>query len=191
MRKLVFTGLVMMFIISSCAEKQIVVEEPSTDSPCPEWYNTIPQEPEFIFAAATAVSRDLQTAVDKAKIDARAEIAREMQVHMKGLADKFVEEVGLAPESNMYSKFTNVSKSVIDQTLVGSKVRHQSTNREGEGWRACVLMECSQAEAEGSLVDKISRDQEMYTRFRASQAFQEMENQIKELREYKKEQGLP
>ncbi len=159
-------------------------------SPCPEWYTNVPEDPDFFFSAATATSRDLQLAVDKAKTDARAEIARQLEVHISGLTKKFDEEVGLSDNSNLYSLFMQATKMVVDQTLRGTTVKYQHTTPEKMGWRACVLVQCSKAEANAQLVDRISNNEELYTRFRASQAFKELEKEVEAYRKYKEEQGF-
>ncbi len=40
----------------------------------PEWYLKTPEDPNYFFAVATSVSKDLQLSVDKATTDARADI---------------------------------------------------------------------------------------------------------------------
>ncbi|MBP1655058.1 MAG: hypothetical protein H6Q28_1614, partial [Bacteroidetes bacterium] len=40
----------------------------------PEWYSKAPQDPNYLFAARTATSQDMQIALDKATTDGRAEV---------------------------------------------------------------------------------------------------------------------
>jgi len=54
-----------------------------------------------------------------------------------------------------------------------------------------VLMECNLNEINKGVVDGISREREMYIRFRDSQTFKELEEEVEKYRQYKKEQGLP
>ncbi len=191
MRELkLFAVLLLAGILASCAGSSQKVKSGSS-GPCPDWFSNVPEDPNYSFGAATAVSRDLQIAINKAKTEGTAEIAKQVELHISGLTKKFDEEVGLGQDANLYAKFTQATKIVIDQTLRGVKVRYQDTKQEGTAWRACVLMECNLNEADKGLVDGISKDKEMYTRFRASQTFKELEKEVKEYREYKKEQGLP
>ena len=176
-------------MLISCAPKVQKTEGlVASSGPCPEWFYSVPEDPDYLFAAVTATSRDLQMAVNKAKTEGRAEIARQIEVHIEGLTKKFDEEVGLGEDANLYSKFTQASKLVVDQTLRGTKARYQDSKREGAVWRACVLMELPLIEASRGLVDGITKDQEMYTRFRESQTFKELEEEIQKYREYKREQ---
>lgn len=190
MRELkLFVVLLLAGILLSCAGSSEKVKYSS--GPCPEWFSNVPEDPNYLFGAATAVSRDLQIAINKAKTEGTAEIAKQVELHISGLTKKFDEEVGLGEDANLYAKFTQATKIVIDQTLRGIKVRYQDTKQEGTAWRACVLMECNLNEVDKGLVDGISKDKEMYIRFRDSQTFKELEKEIEKYREYKKEQGLP
>jgi hypothetical protein len=190
MRELkLFAVLLLAGILLSCAGSSEKAKYSS--GPCPEWFSNVPEDPDYLFGAATAVSRDLQISVNKAKTEGTAEIAKQIELHIEGLTKKFDEEVGLGEDANLYAKFTQATKLVIDQTLRGVKVRYQDTKPEGAGWRACVLMECNLNEINKGVVDGISREREMYIRFRDSQTFKELEEEVEKYRQYKKEQGLP
>ena len=189
MRELkLFAVLLLAGILLSCAGSS---RDIGSSGPCPEWFSNVPEDPDYLFGAATAVSRDLQISVNKAKMEGTAEIAKQIELHIEGLTKKFDEEVGLGEDANLYAKFTQATKLVIDQTLRGVKVRYQDTKPEGAGWRACVLMECNLNEINKGVVDGISREREMYIRFRDSQTFKELEEEVEKYRQYKKEQGLP
>ncbi|RKY57107.1 MAG: hypothetical protein DRP94_09675 [Candidatus Latescibacterota bacterium] len=160
------------------------------EAPCPEWFSNPPQDPDFLYATATAVSRDLQLALNKAKTEARAELASQLEVRMQGLRKKFDEEVGLGEDAQLLSMYTQATKEVISQVMVGSRIAKQYTKKEGTGWRACVLMELPIGAANKALVDRIKANEQMYTRFRASQTFKELEEEVKKFEEYKKEHGM-
>ncbi len=158
--------------------------EPMADTgPCPSWFSMPPEDPDFLYAPATATSRDLQTAMDKAKLSGRAQLAAQVETHIEGLQTRFNEEIGLAEESKILDKFSQAMRGVIDQTLRGSRAKESSSKKEGSVWRACVLMEVPVATADGNVVDAISKDEEMYTRFRESQMFQQLEYQLQQKRE--------
>jgi len=152
--------------------------------PCPIWYTVRPEDPNFEFGAATETSKDLQMAVDKAKLSARAELAEAMNTLIQRLATDFREEIGLAEESEVLRKFTQATKGVVDQTITGSRVRETSQVKEGTVWRACVLMELPQEIQGGAILNTISKDEEMYTRFRESETFKALDAAVKDKRAY-------
>ncbi|MCK5329674.1 MAG: LPP20 family lipoprotein [Candidatus Latescibacteria bacterium] len=158
--------------------------------PCPEWFTMLPEDPNYLFAATTATSRDLQLAVNKAKTEARRDLASQMELRIQGLTKKFDEEVGLGEDAELLASYTQVTKEIISQTLNGTRAREQTTGKEGTGWRACVLMELPIGAANAALVDKIKANKAMYTRFRASQSFDELENEVEKYEEYKDKKGM-
>ena len=161
------------------------------ESPCPSWFEKVPEDPEFVYAPATATSKDLQLAINKAKTEGRTELASQLEVRMQGLRKKFDEEVGLGADAELNALYSQAVKEVISQVLVGSRVSEQTTMQEEGIWRACVLMELPIGAANGALAARIKANQAMYTRFRASQAFGEMEKEVDKYEAWKKEQGMP
>ena len=158
--------------------------------PCPEWFTMLPEDPNYLFAAATATSLRLQMAVERAKLAARNDLSSQIEVRIQGLRKAFDEEVGLGEDAELLSSYTQVTKEVISQTLNGARAREQDTMKEGTVWRACVLMELPIGAANAALVDKIKANKAMYTRFRASQAFDDLEKEVEKYEEYKEKQGM-
>ena len=157
----------------------------------PEWFQALPEDPNYIFAVATSTSRDLQMSVNKAKQQGRVDIAQQMETKVKSMIKQFNEEVGLGEDAEFLSQTTEVSKSVTSKVLNGSKARKVETVKEGEIiYRSYVLMEMPIGSANTALMDSIKKQQNMYTRFRASQGFQELEGEIDKYDQFKKEQGL-
>jgi len=183
--RFVVLALLVLFILGGCAGTK-----GGSSSPCPEWFTRLPEDPNYLFAAATATSRDLQLAINKAETEGRRKIASTMEVRIKGLTKKFDEEVGLGEDAELLASYTQVTKEVISQTLTGSRAKEQSTNKEGTGWRACVLMEMPIGAANAALVDRIKANEKMYTRFRASQTFKELEEEVEQYEKYKEKQGM-
>ena len=51
-----------------------------------------PNDPNYLFATGNAESQDLQLAIDKATLNARAEIGRMLELKINGLQKSFAEE---------------------------------------------------------------------------------------------------
>jgi hypothetical protein len=155
----------------------------------PDWYMNVPQDPNYMFAAKSATSRDMQIAVDKAVADARSEIAKQMEVKYSGLEKRFREEVGTGTDSELLDSYSNAYKQVVSNTLYGTRTKNQVVKPEGEIYRAWVLMEMPIGQANEALMGKIKANQAMYTRFRATQAFQDLDAEVQKYEEFKKNQG--
>jgi hypothetical protein len=184
MNKIVFTMLVLVILIVGCASRG-VTDIGSIETP--NWYLNPPKDDNYILGIATATSQDFQLAVDKAKQQARLDIAENLESHIMGLIKKFEEEVGGVEEGEYLQQFTQVSKNVVDQSLVGSREREKTIKPEKKGFRVFMMMELPIGEAREELLKQLSMDEnhQLYTRFRASQSFQELKEEIESLREYK------
>ena len=154
----------------------------------PSWFLTPPNDPNYLFATATATSRDMQLALDKAKQDGRVGISSQLEARVMALIKKFDEEVGKTADAELLQQFTKVSKTVVDQTLIGCKVGKQKVEKDGELYRAYVLMQMPFGAAKDALYNQIKQREHLYTRFRASQSFKDLEKEVGKLREFKKEQ---
>ena len=156
--------------------------------PCPDWFNSPPTDPEHIYAVATATSSQLQLALNKAKAESRTELAAQIETRVLALIKQFDAETGNPADANVNTLYEQALKQVVSQTLTGSRVAKQTSAKEGEVWRACMLMEVPTGEANAALLNQAKRAEELYTRFRASQSFQEMEQEVEKYEQYKKEQ---
>ena len=181
--------MLMGAVAVGCAGSKKMVSPSGAKLDVPEWYEDPPLDENHLVGVATATSQDLQTAVDKARQDGRAEIARQLDVRITGMSKRFVEETGLYDDSELLDMFTQVSKSVVSDSLTGSRVTRQELDQEGGIYRAYVLMEMPIGEANARLVEKIRAQDRLYTRFRASEAFEELDQMVEEYEAWKKEQA--
>jgi len=149
----------------------------------PDFYLNPPTDPSFLFATSSATSRDLQMSLDKAKTAGRVELAKQMEVKMNNLTQNFGEEVGEGDDSELLQTFTSVTKSVASQTLNGSRVVESKVLVESGIYRAYVLMSLPIGEANRQLMQEIRENKNLYTRFRATQAFEELDKELKALGE--------
>lgn len=156
----------------------------------PDWYTNPPSDPNYLFAPATATSKDMQLAVDKAVTDGRAEIARQTEVKLKGLQKKFAEEVGVGDNATILEQMTEATKTVVSTVLSGSKSEKQQIFENGGIYRAYVLVQYPVGAANEAFLNQVKKKEELYTRFRSSQAYKELDKEVEAYEKYKKEQGM-
>ncbi len=163
------------FMFSACGGTKPL---PKTDEgDIPEWFLNPADSPNFLIATATATSRDMQLAIDKATTDARASISRQMETELSSLQKKFDQETGVNDASTLRQKMTNAIKAVTKTTLVGSKPKQKHLVKDGSNWRAYVQMEYPLGAARQALVSAIKKDDEMYTNYKEAEAFKELEKE--------------
>ena len=157
----------------------------------PPWFQNPPEDLNYMFSTATMTSKDLQLAINKAKQQARVDLAQQMETKIKAMTKQFTEEVGLGEDAEFLSQTSVVSKSVTSKVLNGSRARQVETIKEdGVIYRAYVLMELPIGPANSALLNAVKKQQNLYTRFRSSQGFQELEEEVEKYDQFKKEQGL-
>ncbi len=144
----------------------------------PDWYVNVPQDPNYLFAANTQTSQDMQLAIDKATEAGRADIGRQLQVKVEGLQKRFSEETGTGNDAQLLQMFTQAEKTVVSTSLEGSRVKQQKIVKDGSLWRAYVLVEYPVGAANEALMQQIKNNNQMYTRFRASQTFKELQDEV-------------
>lgn len=168
-------------LFSACSSQKPLPDADALE--IPSWFANPPEDPNYIFVPRTATSRNLQTAINSASVDARAEIGRTVEVRVEAMQKNFTEEVGVDDDATFRQMFEEVSRTVVATSLSGSRVKEQKYERDGNIWRAYVLMEYPIGAANRQLMDQIRDREEMYTRFRQSQSFQELEEAVRNYEE--------
>jgi len=123
-------------------------------------------------------SRNTQTAIAKAKVEARKNLAQLVQVKVENLEKAFVEEVGEAQSSEMNELFSSVTKQITSQSLQGTVPKEQKYETKDGITTAYILMVLNPEIIDESLKNNSAKHQ--YERFRASKAFAELDEEIKE-----------
>ena len=189
MRLVSLTGLFLLSLalLSGCSGGPETMQKTSTGD-IPDWYPNAPQDPLFARAANTAVSQDLQIAVDKASTGARAELGRVLETKVNTMQKRFEEETGTAAEAQLIQQFTQATKLVVSTTMNGSRMKDQKTVKDGNMWRAYVMMELPLGAANAALLDEIKKNKDLYTRYRASEAYRDLDSEVQKYEEWKAQQ---
>ncbi len=179
-----FMPLIMALLLVGCGgSKQANLAQADTGN-IPSWYLNPPVDPAFVYATSSATSTDMQMAINKAEQDCRAEIARQVEAKVSALTKKFDEEVG-GKDAQLLTSFTQASKTVASTSLSGAKTKQRAVNPDNGMYRAYVLMEYNVAQ---SMVSQLKKEEQLYTRFRASETYKELENEAQKVDDAKKNQ---
>lgn len=160
-------------------------EEVEGGEEVPEWYLNTPDDPNYVYAANTATSQRMQVAIDKATTGARGDLAASLETKIESMTKSFTEEVG----DDLRQQYTEAQKEITSKVLKGTSAKEKKILKQDNGtYRAYVLMELPVGKAAQEFLAKLNsmnKEDEMYTRFRSSQAFKEMKEAVDE---YEKEQ---
>ena len=182
---LITISLIPILFIGCGGSKELSAEREGVE---PAWFLNVLQDPNYFFATSTAASNDLQFSLNKATTDARAEVSRQIEVRVSTLQKRFQEEVGIAEDARFNEMMTQVTRTVTDNALHGSRVRDQTYMREGQLYRAYVLVEYPIGEANAALMKQLKENEYLQTLFRGSQLFEELDEEIKKYEEWKQRQ---
>lgn len=125
-----------------------------------------------------ADSRNVQLAITKAKVEARKNLAQLVQVKIENLEKAFIEEVGEAGGSEINELFSSATKQITAQELQGTVPKMQKYETKDGVTTAYILMVLNPDIIDASL--KNNNTKHLYERFRASKAFEELDQEIKE-----------
>ena len=182
-------SIVLLSFAAGCSSSKALQNASASD--VPEWYTNIPTDPNYLFAVASATSQDMQLAIDKAVVNARTDIARQTEVKVSGVQKRFDEEAGMGENSQLMQQFTQANKTVVSASLTGSRVRSQKMSKDGTIWRGYVLMEYPIGAASQALLNQIGGNNLMYTQFKATQAYKDLDEEVQKYEDWKKSQATP
>ena len=137
-------------------------------------------------AVGMGSSRTVHLALDKAKTRGRTELAHIMETKVDSLKKDFSEEIGAGKESELNELFSAVSKHVAHQVLSGSvpkDLKYETTDGMTTAWALMVVDPKVVADA---FAGQANTARHLYTRLRASQAFKELDEEVKKFEEFKK-----
>jgi hypothetical protein len=141
----------------------------------PRWLLEVPVDDDHLAASATATSRDFQVALDKARNLAQVDVAQQLGAHLSNLTKQFQEETGMASDSELLTQFSSATKGITNESLVGAHVVERKVVPEGHIYRAYVLMRLPVGRANQLLMQKLQSREALYTRFRATEAYADLE----------------
>jgi len=132
--------------------------------------------------AAVGEGRSTRKDIAKQKAIASSELslAGIFERKVEGLKKNFQEEVGQGQESEVNELFSVVSKTTISKALVGAIEKDYKILQNDDGeYMYGVVLAITPKTANMSILDEMStKKPQLYQRFRASQAFEELEKEM-------------
>ena len=186
--------MVASLIAIGCGGKSTILERRTetveeTMEELPDWYLSPPSDAEHLYGMGTGESQDMQMAVNKAEQNARVQITQNIESKVSALFKQFSEETGVGEDAEYIAMATNVSKTVASEIIAGTRIKDQKIVPESGRYRAYVLMEMAIGEAAARLQAQIQANQRVYTRFRASQGYQDLAEEVEAFEKFKKDEA--
>ena len=144
----------------------------------PSWYG-VTGNAEYVFVYGNAERVTQQTSEASAYNVALAEAANLVEIHVASMIKDFISEAGINnPE--VLALTERVTRTVANQSFSGTQITNRQTvTVEGGRYKTFVQVAVPKAEINRDLVNRVRNEEALYNRFRASQAFEELEHSIK------------
>jgi hypothetical protein len=134
---------------------------------------------------ATAESEDLQTAINKVELETRGALTRALESKNSNLQKRFIEEVG----EEYLEHFTQVSKNVANRVLQGSTLMQNPYHETKDGnYRVYGIMVMDPKAFANALAAEMAANKAMKTRWLASKAYKELDEEARAFEKFKAEQ---
>ena len=155
--------MILAMIVASCSSTYQVKQESSGNNEMleevPKWFVMKPTSDNFLYGAGVATSPDLNLAIKKANLIAKAEIADVINGEMNERATYFSTEVGRDKNKRTVQEFDRTIVNVISKTAVtGYEVAEQDIfTTANDEYRVYILLQFSYDD-QNKLWDKILDD---------------------------------
>lgn len=184
--RILLSFLLAGFLVVGCSSSKEVQDNSSN---LPSWYTNPPSsDSEYMYAIGEGTSSRRSMARQEAMQDGRASLATKLESEVSAMQKNFEEETTSGTNSNYSQVFTDVSKTVAQQTLRGVDVdrSHFTMTQNDTKHNVILLMRLPIGEAANSLnqalENTLSKDEELYTKFKASKAFEDMKKSIDDMK---------
>lgn len=145
----------------------------------PPWYAAPPTDAANMYAAGTAVSADMQFALDKAALNAKRALADQVRGKVSADMKDYLEESGGAIQPISAVRGERVVHSVVtDVDLNGYEVAQRKVIAAGTGFRAFILIRYPIASAAHQVVAAVHQTDDGAMKLRATKAFTDLEREI-------------
>jgi len=164
----------------------------SATSVIPNWYKQLPKEDNIIYTVGSASSPNLQLAVDMATLNAKYTLADRINGKLDAMMKTFTSKIGSDDiDSSVLSEVEKVSKNVIASVdVAGYNPKEIEVYPSGTQYRAFVLLEYSDNEARKIIINRLRKDQMVYSKLKSTNAWKELENEVESSKSEDQAQSL-
>ena len=146
----------------------------------PKWYTNIPKEDDAVYAVGTAVTPDLQLAVDIAVLSAKTTLADRVDSRIRSQLKTFKSKLGSTDfDSNVAVEFEQVTRNLIaDADVAGYTIKENVIVQNGTQYRSYVLLEYRNEVAANVIRTRVAKNAALLSKLRSTQAWKELDNNV-------------
>mgnify|MGYP005631174123 CR=1 FL=1 len=151
----------------------------------PDWFKKMPESNTAIYSTGTAATSDLQLSIDLAVLNAKTTLADRINGRVRSQTKSFVAKIGNEEiGSSVLSEVEKATKNIIaDVDVAGYKVSETEIVSNGPKYRAYVLLEYSDKEANKIILNRLRKDRMLLSKIKSTRAWEELDNSVTEQKE--------
>ena len=150
----------------------------------PDWFKKMPESDTAIYSTGTAATTDLQLSIDLAVLNAKTTLADRINGRVRSQTKSFVAKIGNEESASVMSEVEKATKNIIaDVDVAGYKVSETDIVSNGPKYRAYVLLEYSDKEANKIIMNRLRKDRMLISKIRSTKAWQELDESVNEQHE--------
>lgn len=143
----------------------------------PEWYG-LQGDSDFVFTYGQAVKVSQNAAEQAAYADAMQEAAYFVDAHVQSMIKNYVEEAGIN-DPQVLALTSSVARIIANSRFTGTQISRRRTFSTDDGkHHTFIRVSIPVSEVKRTLHNQIRNEEALYNRFKASQAFQELDRII-------------
>ena len=148
----------------------------------PKWVKEIPSKEGFIIVTGTGLSASYQQSINKAKLEAKAQLGDMVRSSVQANVQQVFDE-NLNTSGDNLDLFKSTIESTFSTLLENWKITKQEvTSAElpngKSGFKAYVLLEWDEGKAQKRALEKIKAKKEIYDAVKATDMIKEMEDKV-------------
>jgi len=176
-------SLPFIVLLTAC-NKQPIKTTPETQTrfnATPEWYLDRKTSNTYLYGHATAESQDMNFAIEMAESMARADAGRQIEIKYGELQKRFQEQTRLTDGSEMLQQFSTAYKQVTSENLVGVRTDKLVVIPGDKVYVVYVRAELPIGDANKRFIENLRNRQSLYTQFRSTQMYEELNRETQAL----------
>lgn len=145
----------------------------------PEWFTMyLTKDDGYIYANATEYSMDMQFAIDKATMNAKRQLASQINNTVESMMKEYTAEAGLGGDTEIQREVERTTRTITNTTLmVGFKRDKFEIRREGKGYRVFTRMIFPYNDTNKLMAQAIKDNKVLNHKFDKSKAFKELDKE--------------
>ena len=166
-----------MLAFTSCKNKNVIKPEKDAKEiiiPCKDEGRS---DKKFFRADASATSQDMSLSREKALTAAKQRLAGFINTKIKSVTDRYVNETEVGENSDFEQKFENLTREVVNQTLIDIAITCEKNFQEQTGkYTTYIAIEVDKDVMLNGINSKLSKDQKLrvdYDKMKFEQIFNE------------------